>query len=70
MPWGCPRAGAEVMDPLVGTWVLPAAAGLEQAASAGEVYSNGKNKLLIMRAAPAGLSGPHGLMNIQRRAEH
>lgn len=42
----------------------------EQAASAGEVYSKGKNKLLIMRAAPAGLSGPHGLMNIQHRAEH
>ena len=42
----------------------------EQGASAGEVYSKGKNKLLIMRAAPAGLSGPHGLMNIQHRAEH
>lgn len=42
----------------------------EQVASAGEVYSKGKNKLLIMRAAPAGLSGPHGLMNIQHRAEH
>lgn len=52
---------------------LVAAMGLvvpEQAASAGEVYSKGKNKLLIMRAAPAGLSGPHGLMNIQHRAEH
>lgn len=68
----CPTAGREVKD-LQGHGCSLANAELavpEQAVSAGEVYSKGKNKLLIMRAAPAGLSGPHGLMNIQHRAEH
>lgn len=81
---GVPKLEAAVLDPCQGVSRVEqscwprcedmgapiAPAGLDQAASAGEVYSNGKNKLLIMRAAPAGLSGPHGLMNIQHRAEH
>lgn len=82
--WGGPKPEAAALDPCqgvsrVGRSFWPhcedmgapiALAEPDQAASAGEVYSNGKNKLLIMRAAPAGLSGPHGLMNIQHRAEY
>lgn len=81
---GVPKLEAAVLDPCQGVSRLGwscwpccedmgapmVLADLDQAVSAGEVYSNGKNKLLIMRAAPAGLSGPHGLMNIQHRAEH